>query len=194
MIVKRIRRWAGLDEPAEAAADQPRSDDTPPPTRVLMVCTGNICRSPTAEGVLRAKLQRLGLHERVEVDSAGTHGYHTSEPPDPRAIRHAAQRGYDISRLKARPVTDEDFARFDWVLAMDETHLLWLRKRQPPDTPARTDLLMTYARQHADVPEVPDPYYGGPAGFDRVLDLVEDACEGLAVHLARQPPRPRHSE
>ena len=194
MIVRRIRRWAGLQEAAEASADQPRVGDTPPSMRVLMVCTGNICRSPTAEGVLRAKLQRLGLHGRVEVDSAGTHGYHTSEPPDPRAIRHAAQRGYDISRLKARPVTDEDFARFDWVLAMDETHLLWLRKRQPPDTPARTDLLMAYARQHADVPEIPDPYYGGPAGFDRVLDLVEDACEGLAVHLARQPPRPRLSE
>ncbi len=194
MIVKRIRRWAGLVEAAEPAAGQPRSDDTAHPMRVLMVCTGNICRSPTAEGVLRVKLQRLGLHGRVEVDSAGTHGYHTSEPPDPRAIRHAAQRGYDISRLKARPVSDEDFARFDWVLAMDETHLLWLRKRQPPDTPARTDLLMAYARQHADVPEIPDPYYGGPAGFDRVLDLVEDACEGLAAHLARQPPRPSLSE
>jgi protein-tyrosine phosphatase len=160
MIVKRIRRWAGLEEAAKPRRPAPPGD-TPPPVRVLMVCTGNICRSPTAEGVLRAKLQRLGLHGRVEVDSAGTHGYHTGEPPDPRAIRHAAQRGYDISRLKARPVTDEDFARFDWVLAMDETHLLWLRKRQPPDTPARTDLLMAYARHHADVPESPTRTTGG---------------------------------
>jgi protein-tyrosine phosphatase len=92
----------------------------PRPLRVLMVCTGNICRSPTAEGVLRAKLQRLGLHGRMVVDSAGTHGYHTSEPPDPRAIKHAAQRGYDIAKLKARPVSDDDFVRFDWLLAMDE--------------------------------------------------------------------------
>ena len=184
MIVKRLRRWAGLEEfsdsqPAMALAG-------PRPLRVLMVCTGNICRSPTAEGVLRAKLQRLGLHGRIEVDSAGTQGYHTSEPPDPRAIKHAAQRGYDIAKLKARPVSDDDFARFDWLLAMDESHLNWLRKRQPPDTQARTELLMAYARHHADVPEVPDPYYGGAAGFDRVLDLVEDACEGLAAHLASQ--------
>ncbi len=184
MIVKRLRRWAGL----EGGAESPHPPEQPglPPLRVLMVCTGNICRSPTAEGVLRAKLQRQGLQDRVTVDSAGTHGYHTSEAPDPRAIKHAAQRGYDISRLKARPVSDEDFRHFDWLVAMDETHLTWLQKRQPPDTTARIDLLMAYARLHADVPEIPDPYYGGAAGFDRVLDLVEDACEGLAAHLARQ--------
>ena len=184
MIVKRLRRWAGL----EASADSPPATVLagPPALRVLMVCTGNICRSPTAEGVLRAKLQQLGLHGRIEVDSAGTHGYHTSEPPDPRAIKHAAQRGYDIARLKARPIGNEDFARFDWLVAKDEGHLNWLQKRQPPDTQARTALLMTYARRHADVPEVPDPYYGGAAGFEHVLDLVEDACEGLAAHLASQ--------
>jgi protein-tyrosine phosphatase len=189
MIVKRLRRWAGLEEFTDSRpAMEPAG---PRPLRVLMVCTGNICRSPTAEGVLRAKLQRLGLHGRIEVDSAGTQGYHTSEPPDPRAIKHAAQRGYDIAKLKARPVSDDDFVRFDWLLAMDESHLNWLRKRQPPETQARTKLLMAYARHHADVPEVPDPYYGGAAGFDRVLDLVEDACEGLAAHLASQAPPQR---
>ncbi len=153
MIVKRLRRWAGL----EGGAESPHPPEQPglPPLRVLMVCTGNICRSPTAEGVLRAKLQRQGLQDRVTVDSAGTHGYHTSEAPDPRAIKHAAQRGYDISRLKARPVSDEDFRHFDWLVAMDETHLTWLQKRQPPDTTARIDLLMAYARLHADVPGNP---------------------------------------
>ncbi len=184
MIVKRLRRWTGLDEALDTEPSA-RAIGALPSLRVLMVCTGNICRSPTAEGVLRAKLQRLGLNSRIEVDSAGTHGYHTSEAPDPRAIRHAAQRGYDISQLKARAVVDEDFARFDWLMAMDDSHLLWLRKHQPPETRARVEQLMSYARRHAHVQEVPDPYYGGPAGFEHVLDLVEDACEGLASHLAR---------
>lgn len=179
MIVKRLRRWVGLQEPAEG-----RPEASGPPLRVLMVCTGNICRSPTAEGVLRARLQRLGLHGRIEVDSAGTHGYHTSEPPDPRAIQHAARRGYDIARLKARPMGDEDFHRFDWLLAMDESHLQWMQRRQPAGAQPRIALLMAYARRHAGVVEVPDPYYGGAAGFDHVLDLVEDACEGLATCLA----------
>lgn len=154
-----------------------------PAVRVLMVCTGNICRSPTAEGVLRQRLQRAGLAERVAVDSAGTHGYHTGEPPDARAIRHAGQRGYDISRLQARPVRSDDFERFDWLLAMDESHLGWLQRRMPDGARCRLALLMSFARHHRGVSEIPDPYYGGPAGFDRVLDLVEDACDGLLARL-----------
>jgi protein-tyrosine phosphatase len=155
-------------------------------TRVLMVCTGNICRSPTAEGVLRAKLQAAGLHRWVEVDSAGTHGYHVREAPDPRAQRHAARRGYDLSALRARRVVVEDFERFDHVLAMDGDNLAHLRELAPGGNAARLDLLMAYARQ-PDLPrEVPDPYYGAAEGFERVLDLVEHACDGLVEHLRRQ--------
>lgn len=164
----------------------------PDATRVLMVCMGNICRSPVAEGVLRAKLRQAGLQTRVVVDSAGTHGYHTGEPPDPRAIRSAAQRGYELADLRARPVQTEDFTRFDWLLAMDEANLAWLQSRLPEGTAPRLGLLMAHARRHTDVIEVPDPYYGAAAGFERVLDLVEDACDGLVAGLAESlPGRPR---
>jgi protein-tyrosine phosphatase len=162
-----------------------------PELRVLMICMGNICRSPTAEGVLRAQLQRAGLADRVAVDSAGTHGFHTGEAPDPRAIRHAAQRGYDIAGQRARPVGPDDFARFHWLLAMDEANLAWLHKRAPQGHGARIELLLAHARRQPPVREVPDPYYGPPAGFEQVLDLVEDACQGvverLHVELARRP-------
>lgn len=151
--------------------------------RVLMVCMGNICRSPTAEGVLRARLRAAGLDRHVEVDSAGTHGYHAGEPPDRRAQKHAASRGYDLSKLRARRVVPADFERFDWVLAMDADNLERLRELRPEGAQARLGLLMEHARRHADVREVPDPYYGPPAGFERVLDLVEDACEGLLLRL-----------
>ena len=164
------------------------AEETAPTTRILMVCTGNICRSPTAEGVLRAKLQRAGLQLQVGVDSAGTQGYHTSEAPDPRAIKAAAQRGYDIARLRARPMRHEDFARFHWFVAMDQTHKDWLLKRAPADAADRVILLMPLARRHADIPEVPDPYFGGPAGFEHVLDLVEDACDGVVDRLSAGLP------
>jgi len=173
-MIKRIRDWLqGADTPSP---DAPR-------LRVLMVCMGNICRSPTAEGVLRAKLQRAGLHGVVQVDSAGTHGYHSGEPPDARAIRHAAQRGYDIAGLRARPVLPHDFMQFHRVLAMDDDNLDWLRRKAPSDSPARVEPLLVHARRHPGVTAVPDPYYGGPAGFDHVLDLVEDACDGLVAQL-----------
>jgi len=151
--------------------------------RVLMVCMGNICRSPTAEGVLRAKLGKAGLDRHVEVDSAGTHGHHAGEAPDRRAQKHAASRGYDLSRLRARRIVAADFERFDWVLAMDADNLERLRELRPDTAPARLGLLMEHALRHRDVGEVPDPYYGPPAGFERVLDLVEDACEGLLLRL-----------
>ncbi len=154
-------------------------------TRVLMVCTGNICRSPTAEGVLRAKLQAAGLHQRVEVDSAGTHGFHVREAPDPRAQLHALRRGYDLSKLRARRVAPEDFERFNLLLAMDESNLDWLRGSAPAGADGKLGLLMSHGQRHAAVREVPDPYYGAAAGFDRVLDLVEDACDGLVASLVR---------
>ena len=162
--------------------------ETAPTTRILMVCTGNICRSPTAEGVLRAKLQQAGLQLQVGVDSAGTQGYHTGEAPDPRAVKAAAQRGYDIARLRARPMRPEDFAQFDWLMAMDQTHMDWLLKRAPPGSTGGATLLMPFARRHTDVAEVPDPYFGGPAGFEHVLDLLEDACDGVVERLAAGRP------
>lgn len=157
-----------------------------PELRVLMVCSGNICRSPTAEAVLRQHLDRAGLSERVHVDSAGTHGFHIKEPPDPRAQAHAKRRGYDLSALRARRVQGEDFERFHRILAMDEGHLEWLQDAAPPGNRARVELLMAYASRHPDHRVVPDPYYGSPADFERVLDLVEDACAGLVAVLQRE--------
>lgn len=176
-----MRRLLGLlrKSPAGDAA-------TTDAVRVLMVCMGNICRSPIAEGVLRAKLQQAGLHTRVVVDSAGTHGYHTGEAPDPRAIRAAAQRGVDLSSLRARPVRPEDFSRFDWLLAMDEANLAWLQSRMPDGAHTRMGLLMEHACRHPGVHEVPDPYYGAAAGFEHVLDLVEDACDGVVARLSAE--------
>lgn len=187
-FVQRIKRWVGRDGESSVGGQAADGSGDAPPLRVLMVCTGNICRSPIAEGVLRAKLAANGLAHRVTVDSAGTHGYHTSEPPDPRAIRLAAARGYDIRKLKARPVEPGDFESFDWILALDEGHLRWLQKKAPAETPVRMELLMSHARQHTDLSEVPDPYYGPDAGFEHVLDLVEDACDGVLLHLQSGGP------
>ncbi len=169
-------RMLARPQPETAASAQAAAG-----TRVLMVCMGNICRSPTAEAVLRAKLERAGLGGQVWVDSAGTHGYHTGEAPDPRAIRHAAQRGYDLSALRARAVDESDFSRFDWILAMDQANFDWLRRRAPGDSPARIELLLA---ANAIDHEVPDPYFGPPAGFDRVLDLVEAGCDAWLARLA----------
>jgi len=158
---------------------------------VLFVCMGNICRSPMAEGVFRLKLRQAGLHAQVRVDSAGTGGWHAGEPPDPRAVRVAQARGYDLAPLRARQVRTDDFARHRWVLAMDEDNLAWLRGKAPADAPAELGLLMAHAQRHRDVPEVPDPYYGAQAGFERVLDLVEDACDGLVARLQAELGGPR---
>jgi protein-tyrosine phosphatase len=155
-----------------------------PEFRVLMVCMGNICRSPTAEAVLRHKLQAAGLGDRIGVDSAGTYGGHAGDPPDPRAQRHAARRGYDLSRLRARLVVPEDFQRFGLVIAMDDDNLRSLESHQPAEA-APPRLLMSFARRPDAPREVPDPYYSGPEGFEHVLDLVEDACDGLVESLRR---------
>jgi protein-tyrosine phosphatase len=156
----------------------------PTRTRVLMVCMGNICRSPTAEAVLRHRVTRAGLLERVEIDSAGTHAWHTRNPPDERSIAHAARRGYDLTGLRARRIEPADFDRFDLLLAMDEDNLAHLLETAPAEAHHRLRLLMTFAPQPG-LHEVPDPYYGGPAGFERVLDLIESACDGLVEHLRR---------
>lgn len=185
----RLPAWMrrGTADGADAAEQAPADDAT----GVLFVCMGNICRSPTAEGVFRLKLRQAGLHTRVRVDSAGTGGWHAGEPPDPRAVRVAEARGYDLAPLRARQVQAEDFARHRWVLAMDEDNLSWLRGKAPADAPAELGLLMAHAQRHRDVREVPDPYYGAQAGFERVLDLVEDACDGLLARLQAELGLPR---
>jgi protein-tyrosine phosphatase len=150
---------------------------------VLFVCTGNICRSPTAEGVFIARARAMGLLDRLEIDSAGTHDYHVGEPPDPRAIAHAARRGFDISTLRARHLRREDFARFDYVLAMDRGHRKLLL-RAAGDKPDRVRLYLDFAASLAGQ-DVPDPYYGKAADFERVLDLVDAATTGLLDHIGR---------
>jgi protein-tyrosine phosphatase len=152
--------------------------------RVLMVCMGNICRSPTAEAVLRQKLRTLGVEDRIEVDSAGTHGWHAGAPPDARSQAHAALRGYDLSMLRARCLVAQDFDRHDHVLVMDDENLAHVAALCPPTRADCVRRLMAYATRHA-AREVPDPYSGGVDGFERVLDLVEDACDGLARELVR---------
>jgi len=153
--------------------------------RILVVCMGNICRSPTAEGVLRAAVERAGLAHEFEIDSAGTHGYHAGEAPDSRATRAAAKRGYDLSPQRARRVGDIDFIHFDLVLAMDRENLSLLRRACPKEHSHKLGLFLEYARNHED-DEVPDPYYGGTDGFERVLDLIEDAAQGLVETLSRK--------
>ena len=151
---------------------------------VLFVCMGNICRSPTAHGVFRQKIIDQGLNNRVEVDSAGTHNYHPNSPPDERSQAHAVKRGYDLSDLRARQMRNEDFGRFDLILVMDLENLALVKDLCPqvhlPKVRRLTEFCQTF-----DSPVVPDPYYGGPKGFDHVLDLVEDACDGLVLHVKK---------
>lgn len=149
---------------------------------VLFVCTGNICRSPTADGILRQLVSSAQLDGKVEVDSAGTQDYHTGQAPDRRALQHAKRRGYDLSTLRARQVESEDFHRHDLILAMDRSHLAILDRRCPPEHKHKLRLCLEFAPQ-AKTQEVPDPYYGGEEGFEHVLDLIEDACRGLLAHM-----------
>ena len=155
---------------------------TKEPFRILFVCLGNICRSPTAEGALRhlsaAEVPALD----IEVDSAGTGDYHLGEPPDPRSRRAAAARGIDLSRLRARQVRREDFARFDLILAMDRANLRALRALSPPGSRAQVELFLEFAGETGEA-EVPDPYTGTAADFERVLDLVIAACRRLIARL-----------
>jgi len=143
---------------------------------------GNICRSPTAEAVFRYYVEQAGLSGKVYIDSAGTHDYHVGEIPDRRARQAAGQRGYDMAGLRGRQVSPEDFERFDYVLAMDRSNLANLERLRPSETQSHLGLFLDFARSHAER-EVPDPYYGGEDGFERVLNMVEDAAEGLLIHL-----------
>ena len=149
--------------------------------RVLFVCLGNICRSPTAEGVLRQKLRAAGLAERIEVASAGTGNWHVGKPPDARSQRAARHRGYDLSAQRAQQVTAMDFSRYDLILAMDQSNLRDLKALQPVGASAVLDLFLR--RYEGIKDEVPDPYYDGDHGFEEVLDLVEQACDLLVIEL-----------
>lgn len=161
------------------------SEENQPRVAVLFVCMGNICRSPTAEAVLRKLVEDAGMAQQIQIDSAGTTGYHEGAPPDARAMAAATTRGFDLSGIRARRVTEKDFEAFDLILAMDEDNLIHLQDAAPRGARARLGLLLDYApglRGRA----VPDPYYGGKNGFERVLDLVTEACAGLLDDLRRR--------
>jgi protein-tyrosine phosphatase len=156
--------------------------------KILFVCLGNICRSPTAEGVLRALVQRESFAGVSHIDSAGTAGYHIGDPPDRRSRDAARQRGYDLSQLRARQIDDRDFDAFDLLLAMDRANLRELQARAAGAHARKLWLFMDFAPAIVER-EVPDPYYGGPADFERVIDLCETASLGLIAHLRDQPQR-----
>lgn len=151
---------------------------------VLFVCMGNICRSPTAEGVFRHHVSGAGLDERFVIDSAGTHAYHVGNPPDRRAAAAADRRGVSLVDLRARRVSDEDFERFDYIIAMDEDNVVHLKEQASPEYHSKVTLFLEYSPGKER--EVPDPYYGGASGFERVLDLVEEASRGLLETLSNR--------
>ncbi|WP_119394598.1 low molecular weight protein-tyrosine-phosphatase [Salinibius halmophilus] len=146
-------------------------------TSVLFVCLGNICRSPTAEAVMASMIIQKQLENRLMIDSAGTAAYHIGKQPDARAIEHGKQRGYDLTPLRARQVSAEDFDQFDYILVMDKSNLENIQRIQSKNSRAQVALFLSYA--DSSVQEVPDPYYGGSEGFEAVLDLCESACNGF---------------
>jgi protein-tyrosine phosphatase len=154
--------------------------------KVLFVCMGNICRSPTAHGVFRHLVQQAGLEKQIEIDSAGTHAYHVGEPADKRSSATAKQRGIDLSDLRARQVTSEDLYEYDYVLAMDNANLAGLLALSTPDTRHKIQRFLSYSPELTEQ-EVPDPYYGGTDGFNHVFDLVQTASEALLRHIQEQP-------
>lgn len=153
--------------------------------RILFVCLGNICRSPTAEGVFLHVLKLHAPSLKVEVDSAGTAGYHLGAAPDARSQHHALLRGIDLSALRARQLAAEDYRKFDLILAMDRANLADINARRPRGATARQQLFMEYAPELGE-PEVPDPYYGGEGDFERVLDLTDAAARGLIRALQQR--------
>jgi protein-tyrosine phosphatase len=150
--------------------------------RVLFVCLGNICRSPTAHGVFESLVASRGLDQAIAVDSCGTGDWHVGHPPDRRAAAEALKRGYEIGHLRARQVVPADFSRFHYILAMDRTNLADLQAMCPPEFSGQLDLFLSYA-PGVGLDEVPDPYYGSDDGFSRVLNLVEEASEGLLEEI-----------
>ena len=152
--------------------------------RVLFVCTGNICRSPTAEGVFRHLVTTAGLSDAITIDSAGTHDYHVGDPPDSRSVATARARGFDLSALRARKVRRQDFYIFDLILAMDNDHYQHLTALRPNDAKADVKLFLEYHPTATDR-DVPDPYYGGPDGFNDVLDMIEQASRVLLADITR---------
>jgi protein-tyrosine phosphatase len=152
--------------------------------KILFVCMGNICRSPTAEGVFRHKVAEAGLEHQIHIDSAGTHAYHVGQPPDQRAQNTARNRGFDLSEQRARRVTADDFEHFDYVIAMDSDNESDLLNVCPPGYEQRIRRFLTFAPS-STATDVPDPYYGGSNGFEIVLDMVENAADGLLDHLRR---------
>ena len=149
---------------------------------VLFVCLGNICRSPTAEGVFRHHVRETGLDGRITADSAGTGGWHAGDPPDRRAQAAARRRGIELSDLRARQAKPDDFTRFDYILAMDQRNLRDLQSMAPAGQEDRPRLFLSFA-PHLGTAEVPDPYYGGDAGFEAVLDMIDAASRGLLDHI-----------
>jgi protein-tyrosine phosphatase len=152
---------------------------------VLFVCLGNICRSPTADGIFSHRVKEAGLGGRIHVDSAGTADWHTGRAPDARSVTAARERGYDLSRLQARQVIPADFSAFDYVLAMDNHNLAYLRSIAPGDYSGHLGLFLDFAA-HQSIREMPDPYYGGNEGFEQVLDLVEAASHGLLEQIQQR--------
>lgn len=148
--------------------------------KILFVCMGNICRSPSAEAVFRRLVKQAGLEKQWLIESAGTHAYHVGEPPDKRSQQAAMARGYDMRGQRARQVCAEDFERFDWILAMDRQNLRALQQLKPVTGDAQLGLMLDFATTTKwNGSDVPDPYYGGPSGFDDVLDRIEQSCEAF---------------
>ena len=177
-LIGRIRNQLGAGR--KELAPEPEPD-----YRVLFVCMGNICRSPTVEGVFRRVVERELAGHAIEIDSAGTHGYHVGHPPDPRAQRAAERRGIDLSALRARRVAVEDFSRFDLILAMDPLNVTVMQELCPAEHRSRIRLLLEFA-PGVGREDVPDPYYGGSNGFEYVLDLAEEAAIGLAAFIRKE--------
>lgn len=148
------------------------------PVSVLFVCTGNICRSPTAEGLFRAYARRAGVESSFTIDSAGTGGWHQGDAPDPRSVMTAMKRGVDISGLRARQLLVNDYADFDFMIAMDRTHLAHMQRQCPAGAPASISLLLSHI-EHGRHVDVPDPYYGGQSDFDLTYDLIESGVVAL---------------
>ena len=162
---------------------EPEPGQMPRSISVCFVCTGNICRSPTAEGILRSKLEICTGHSRMEVHSAGTHGYHIGDAPDPRSQAAALRRGYDLSQLRARRFQPDDFQNFDWVLALDRGHLAMLKNLAGSRYQGKLRMATCCSSRYRDQ-DVPDPYYGSPRDFELVLDMLEDAATGLVQALS----------